>query len=128
MQVFFIPYCTTVTVQRVRAEVLNETAVRVSWMPPWVPEVVALLQYFVYSDSQGSIPMLHRVFSSHATTGEIAGLDSEKVYMFWVVAHIQDADGSVIDSRPSLVAPESTVFVPGIATAFCVNNLAKCYT
>ncbi len=100
-------------VQHVQAKVLNRTAVRISWAPLWVPEGVSLLQYSIYSSTSHGASTPHGGFSASEMGGQIAGLLSEKVYSFWVVAHIQDADGSIMETPPSFVTPESTVFVPG---------------
>ncbi len=57
---------------------------------------------------------MYRIFSGHAVAGDVGELNSGTVYMFWVVARIQEADGSIIDSPPSIVTLDSTVFVPGM--------------
>ena len=102
----------TVAVKNVRAKLLNETAIKLSWSPVKIPDGVTLLQYSIYcSDSNGRI-IMHSVFPPNQTRGVFGGLASETVYTFVALARIQDVDGSIMESPPSHVTSESTIFLP----------------
>lgn len=107
-------------------QLLNTSAVTVSWLPPVLPVGVQLIKYIVYHAPVSSATSQSlQAESTHvwnntmlANYGAIGKLDSDQHYLLWGEAVIKEVDGSIttgVVSRRNV-----TVFVPGM----CVQRYA----